>query len=282
MKYDKSLETLIKESMKQEPPTRAEERALYWKMQNGVDGARDELVTRNMRFVMHLAKTYTSHGVSLTDLVQEGALAMCEATETWSPNRGMRFSGYAGWYIKNALKAAICRTGSAVTLPRINYNHSKAKACLREMLSELGRMPTGKEFQEKTGFPGHAAPVMAVLLMPQYSLEDSVSRDDDDGTWRRDLIADENADASTMAEDNDMRRWLESMMCDLSDREIDIIKKRFGWDDDVEVILEDIGKERGVTREAIRQTQKHAMRKMKAVIVRGDVKAGLRRMGAVA
>jgi len=77
MKYEKSLERLIEESMKEEPPTRYEERALYWKMQNGVEGAKDELVTRNMRFVMHLAKGFTGHGVDLGGLRHNEKKTMC-------------------------------------------------------------------------------------------------------------------------------------------------------------------------------------------------------------
>jgi len=277
MKYEKSLERLIEESMKEEPPTRYEERALYWKMQNGVEGAKDELVTRNMRFVMHLAKGFTGHGVDLGDLVQEGAVAMCQAADKWTPHRGMRFSGYAGWYIKNALKALLCTSSGAVVLPKINYSHSKAKACLHELQAELCRMPTNEEFKERSGIPGHAGSVMMVLNQPWKSLEDDMIKGESNSGRKRDFVVDKNADTSTEAERNNLRKWLEGIMLELNDRERDVIVKRFGWYDDNDMILDEIGAIRGVSREAIRQTQSIAMRKMKAAIVQGGIQIEVKR-----
>ena len=272
MNYGKSLQMLINEAMSQEPPTTYEERALYWKIQNGVPGAKDELVTRNMRFVMHLAKRFTNQGVDLLDLIQEGAVAMCLAADKWTPARGMKFTGYASWYIKNALKALLCQTGTAVTLPKINYSHSKAKAQLAIMQSELGRLPTNAEFKAKTGMAGHAGSVATVLCQPRKSLEDDTGLDPSMDSPRNRVI-DENANTAAFAERNSEREWLESMMDELSDRERDVIMKRFGWNDDVEMILDDIAGEHGITRERIRQIQNEALYKMKRAIARADINA---------
>ena len=279
MRYGRSLERLIEEAMQEDPPTRDEERALYWKMKNGVPGARDELVTRHMRFVMFLARHFSGHGVDLEDLVQDGVMAMCEAADKWDARRGMRFTGFAGWLIKNAMKASLSLSGSAVSLPQVNYSHSRAKNVLREMQSELGRMPTTGEFKKRSGMPGNFAAIMLVMTHTAESLEDPVFAHDEASPYQRDHVVEPRPGPAEEAESSDIRRWLDSLISGLNERERDVIQKRFGWHDDVAMVLDDIGASRGVTREAVRQTQLTAIRKMRAAIVQGDLEVSARMVG---
>jgi RNA polymerase sigma factor (sigma-70 family) len=215
----------------------------------------------------------------MEDLVQDGVVAMCKAADKWDARKGMRFTGYASWFIKNSMKASLSLGGSAVALPQVNYSHSRAKDVLREMQGELGRMPTTGEFKKRSGMPGNFAAIMLVMSQAAESLEDPVFAHDEASPYQRDHVVEPRPGPDEVAESSDIRRWLDGLICGLNERERDVIQKRFGWHDDVGMVLDDIGDSRGVSREAVRQTQVTAIRKMRAAIVQGDLEVSARMVG---
>jgi len=129
-----------------------EEIELSRRVHKGDTKAHKELVERNLRLVVSVAKKYRQQGLPLEDLIQEGNIGLITAVEKFDPDRGYRFSTYATWWIRQAVQRAVVNTGRAVRLP--NHVVEKLRTVRKaqgELTTELGRQPTNEEISSLVG-----------------------------------------------------------------------------------------------------------------------------------
>lgn len=229
----------------------------------GDEAAKEELITSNLRLVISLAKHYQGCGLELQDLIQEGNCGLMRAAEKFDPERGNRFTTYAIWWIKQAISRAISSKSRAIRIPaHIGDNINKLRNIERELFISLGREATVLDLMENSDFTREQ-----ILELKDYMSETSsldVQVGDDENITVGSLIKDNyfiNPEDSliTLSESEAIKEILST----LTERESDVISKRFGLNLDKCMTLEEVGKEYGLTKERIRQIEAKALRKLR-------------------
>lgn len=222
---------------------------------------RARLAQANLRLVVSMAKRYRHANLSLLDLVQEGNLGLLKAIDKFQWRRGFKFSTYAMWWIRQAISLAIADTGRTIRLPKHLLQVVNRVASVRRRLTEeLGREPTVGELADGAGIPVEKVRLALRSDVPVASLDTPVSEDVAFG----DLIADGAAwspDLRLMKRDVTRRARL--ALESLSERERLVMELRFGIDSPRPHSLREIGERLGVSRERIRQIERHALERMR-------------------
>ncbi len=237
--------------------------------------ARNDFVKANLRLVVSIARRFNHGRMALADLIQEGNLGLIKAVERFDYRRGFRFSTYASWWIRHAISRALADKGREVRLPvhMIDAHHRITKA-KRELTAKLSRPPTSEEIAEATDLA-----VNKIEKMRSYLLDGSLSLDkpmnDEDGRTLSDVLEDPNLmgdeiiERLSYATESSMLR---DLLNDLRPIEADILRHRFGFEDDQECTLKEIGVRYNLSRERIRQLQEQALDKMRrAMLTRSAV-----------
>lgn len=269
--------TYIRESMALPLLTREHEHdlALAWK-EHGDEKALHELVRAYGRLVVAMASRFRNFGLPLGDLIQEGNVGLMQAAARFEPEREVRFSTYAAWWIRSAMQDyilrnwSIVRTGTTSAQKSLFFNLRRLRARIanttgQSELTEDGRHSIAREL---------GVPLADVVRMEQrmsggdQSLNAPVAADSEDD-WQ-DFLVDERPNPEEIVigmKDGAARsQWLNSALGALSPREQVIIRERKLRDETV--TLEDLGKELGVSKERVRQLEVRAMGKLKAALVR--------------
>ena len=236
--------------------------------------ARDAFVLANLRLVVSIARRFNHGRMALADLIQEGNIGLMKAVERYDYRRGFRFSTYASWWIRHAISRALADKGREVRLPvhMIDAYHRIAKA-KRELSAKLGRQPTTEELSQQTHIAAGKIEKMRTYLVDQsLSLDRPVS--DDDGRhfieFLQDPVTEDAAPADRMTTQA-MTEEVRELLRDLKPIEADILRQRFGLDDDRELTLKEIGEKYNLSRERIRQLQEQALSKMRRALSRKEV-----------
>jgi RNA polymerase primary sigma factor len=238
-----------------------------------VQRSKNEFVKANLRLVVSIARRFNHGRMPLADLIQEGNIGLIKAVERFDYRRGYRFSTYASWWIRHAISRGLADKGRAVRLPvhMIDVYHRVARS-KRELSGKLGRQPTNEELGEATGLAVTKIEKMRSYLLDQsFSLDRAVS--DRDGRRFIDFMQDDSPASQpteqlvSAAMTNEVRR----LLSDLKPIEADILRQRFGLDDDKELTLKEIGEKYNLSRERIRQLQEQALLKMRRALVRRDM-----------
>ncbi len=235
--------------------------------------ARDAFVLANLRLVVSIARRFNHGRMALADLIQEGNIGLMKAVERYDYRRGFRFSTYASWWIRHAISRALADKGREVRLPvhMIDAYHRIAKA-KRELSARLGRQPTVDEISQATHIAAGKIEKMRTYLVDQsMSLDRPVS--DDDGRHFIEFLHDPASEESAPAErmtTQAMTEEVRELLRDLKPIEADILRQRFGLDDDRELTLKEIGEKYNLSRERIRQLQEQALSKMRRALLRRE------------
>ena len=239
--------------------TPAEEAALARRAKTGDTEAMSELVRRNLRFVVSVAKQYSKSGVPFEDLVNEGNLGLIRAAERFDVDRGYRFISYAVWWVRQAILQYVAEQSRTVRLP-LNKSASLIKINKASLLlaQQLGREPRPEELAKHLGMK--TTEVETVLNMPttQYSIDEPA--DGNDHHFQVDTLADENTQGPEDSTIESARNEdIEHALAGLNAREEDILKRYFGLGGNDPHTLEEIGQVYRLTRERVRQIRDRAI-----------------------
>lgn len=241
-----------------------QEKALSEKiLATGDREAINTLVESNLLLVVSVAKRYHGCGLPLIDLIQEGNLGLMKAAEKYDGSKGFRFSTYATYWIRQSISRALNTQSYTIHLPaHILDLLNKIKKAQSELTQILDRKPTEKEVANHIGVDLEKVQTALDMSQTTISLETPVG--DDEDTSMGELIADSHSEDpfnNILQEAN--RQILDQVLSTLSEREAEILRMRFGIDQDKAMTLEEIGQHFGVTRERIRQIEGRAIRKLR-------------------
>jgi len=240
------------------------EKELAQRSKAGDMDARNELVSHNMRLVVSIARKYKGVGLGFQDLIQEGGIGLMKAAEKFDPDKGFRFSTYATYWIRQAISRAIAEQNRVIRIPVHMIDlASKVKKTTQELTQQFNRTPKYEEIAAAMDLPIEKIKEVFDTFTDTLSLDVPVN-DEDDATMG-DLVADEGfvSPLDSIIQD-DRHEQILAVLNTLDDREAQIVKMRFGFDDGQPKTLAEIGEHFGCSREWIRQQMEKAMRKLRS------------------
>ena len=244
----------------------SQERKILENLQAGqkmLEEAIQEIAAANLRLVISIAKKYQYRGLPLLDLIQEGNIGLMKAALRYDYRRGYRFSTYATWWIRQAITRAIADQARTVRLPvhLIELLHRINRAS-QQILREMGREASVEELSRRLRLPEEKVKEALNQAAEPVSLDMTVGPDHD--TFLADFIKDNKFPSpDDQTSQNFLRHKVLEALKFLSEREAEIVRLRFGLEDEREHTLEEVGHKFGLTRERIRQLEIRALRKLK-------------------
>lgn len=250
--------------------TTEEEVELAKRIEAGDEEARKKFCESNLKLVISIAKKYINYGIPLLDLIQEGNIGLMKAIDNFDYRKGHKFSTYATYWIRQAIRIAVKNQSRLIRLPEnINIKVNQILRTRNQLIQETGFEPVPEEIAERTGIDLDEVNDLLESSQFPFSLDVDVSPNDnskafDETGQLRDFISD---DESISPEKNidllSLREELEQALNVLNDQEKEVIRMRFGLDDGVVKTQKEVGDEFGLTKTRIGQIERKALSKLK-------------------
>ena len=257
------LLTYLKEINRVPLLTAAQERELATRIREKNDReARERMIRANLRLVVNIARNYLNRGLAFMDLVEEGNIGLLRAVEGFEPAMGYRFSTYASWWIKQAIRRSLINKVKTIRIPAYMVELiAKAKSTEEDLKGKLGRAPTIEEIAKKMKLP-RAKIVM--MRRAAGTAAQSQSQGPETQLGLSELLRDEHTPMPDEAlfgehEKQTMHRLLDS----IDEREATVLRMRYALGGTEPKTLKEIGEILGLTRERVRQIENEALKKLK-------------------
>jgi RNA polymerase primary sigma factor len=227
-----------------------------------VEETKNELITRNLRLVVNIAKNYVGRGLPLLDLIEEGNIGLMKAVDKFKYEKGFKFSTYATWWIRQAITRALIDQTKTIRVPvHMMEFYNRVTKASRELTQQLGREPNNEEIAEKLGVPVRKVEEVFRAIQDPIGLQTPIG---DEDTELEDFIGDKTSPSPiSEAERTELSEHIQRILKTLTPKEEKVIKMRFGIGEDRDHTLEEVGRYLSITRERVRQIETKALRKLK-------------------
>ena len=262
MTHDENILAMyLKEINKIPMISREEEIELAQKAQAGDKTAKNKLVKSNLRFVVNVAKKYQNHGLDLTDLISEGNLGLLTAVEKFDVSKGYHFISYAVWWIRQSILKAICEKSRAIRLP---LNRANELVQIEHARKVVGTKKTEQQEYEEIGamlnMDASHVRDMINISREMISLDAEINDSDNNHTKVADFFEDNAYDRpEEKAIEKSMHEEIDNVIETLRPNEARVIRMRYGLNGAKPMSLKEVGEECALTKERIRQIEKHAI-----------------------
>jgi RNA polymerase primary sigma factor len=222
-----------------------------------------ELVRANLRLVVATARRYKNRGVPMIDLYQEGNLGLLRAADKFDHLRGYRFGTYASWWIRQSIERALLYQGKDVRMPvHLTGSRRRVLGAERSLSQENARTPSQEEIAERSGVSLDKVQAVRALSLSPVSLDAPLGAEGET-RFGDTLPSDVDAPDEALAERR-MREVTTALLDELTPREREILRLRYGLAGGEDLTLEEIGRSFSLSRERIRQIESKALAKLRA------------------
>lgn len=227
-------------------------------LESKVEEQRNKLIESCLPLVINRAKRFTDQGLDFEDLVQEGNIGLMKAVDKFEPNKNIKVTTYASWWIDQAIRRAISNKAKTVRIPiHIQDVVQKINKAYHQLCHILGREPNHKEIAKHTGIKLKVISEIHATAQYEVGLDEEVSS----GVSYEDILPDGSSSALSKTSKSMLYNTVRAALSELSPRDEKILRLRFGIGEVSDHTLEEIGNHYGITRERVRQVEKRALRK---------------------
>lgn len=249
-------------------PLLSAEEEVYFarKALKGCEASRKRMIESNLRLVVKISRRYVNRGLALLDLIEEGNLGLIRAVEKFDPERGFRFSTYATWWIRQTIERAIMNQTRTIRLPiHVVKELNVYLRAARELSQKLDHEPTAEEIAQLLDKP--VEDVERMLKLNERVTSMDVPMGNGSEKTLSDTVPDQNmADPSALLQDSDLCHSIDNWLSELTEKQREVIARRFGLRGFEMSTLEEVGREIGLTRERVRQIQVEALKRLRDIL----------------
>lgn len=262
---DDLLKDYIREISDYKALSQDEEKAFAKRAKAGDLEAKKQLIKANLKLVITIAKKVIHvSGLPMTDLIQEGNVGLMIAADKFNYKLGYKFATYASWWIKQSMFKAISEQSHCMKIPvYIQETLSRFSKLKREMERECNSQVKTEDVAKKMNISADKIDSFLNAYSKTISIESSLENNDGKEMNIADIIEDKKASATDNAEFEDLKSDILNVISTLKAREQEVVKLRYGLENNNKMTLEEIGNIYGVTKECIRQTELRALKKMR-------------------